>query len=99
MNNPEESPQPTREIATRLLPSCRCGHSQAGNWPNRAGQEWLVVKPEEPGGNEPPLVEYECLACHRRYRLRGTRLLEVLPDGSERPYMREGRYGRWLSSR
>jgi hypothetical protein len=98
MNDPESPLPPTRDIATRLLPSCRCGHSQAGNWPNRAGQEWLVVKPE-PKENEPPLVEYECLACHRHYRLRGPRFLEVLPDDSERPYMREGRYGRWLSCR
>ena len=39
------------------------------------------------------------LTCRRRYHLRATKLYEVLADGSERPYMREGRYGRWLSCR
>ena len=99
MKDPESPLPPTREIETRLLPSCRCGHAQSGKWPNRAGEEWLVVKPAEAKETEPPLIEYECVACHRRYRLRGPRFQEVLPDGSERPYMREGRYGRWLSCR
>jgi hypothetical protein len=31
--------------------------------------------------------------------LRGPKFYEVLADGSERAYMREGRYGRWLSCR
>jgi hypothetical protein len=58
-----------------------------------------MVKPEEAEAPEPALVEYECLNCHRRYRLRGPKLYEVLADGAERAYMREGRYGRWLSCR
>ncbi len=58
-----------------------------------------MVKPEESESKELSLVEYECLRCRRRYRLRGPKLCEVLPDGSERAYMREGRYGRWLSCR
>jgi hypothetical protein len=58
-----------------------------------------VVKPAEPTPQEPPLIEYECVACRRRYRLRETKLYEVLSDDSERAYMREGRYGRWLSCR
>jgi len=99
MNDPASPLPPTREIATRLLPACRCGHARSGNWPNRAGEDWLAVKPTDPKENEPPLIEYECLACRRRYRLRGPKLHEVLADGSERPYMREGRYGRWLSCR
>ncbi len=99
MKDPNAPLSPTREIATRLLPACRCGHAQAGNWPQRAGEEWLVIKPTEAKENEPPLIEYECVACHRRYRLREKRLQEVLSDGSERAYMREGRYGRWLSCR
>jgi hypothetical protein len=90
---------PTREIATRLLPHCRCHQSPPANWPANAGETWLVVKPAESESGEPPLVEYECLTCRRRYRLRGTKLCEVLTDGTERPYMREGRYGRWLSCR
>jgi hypothetical protein len=89
----------TREIATRLLPHCHCRQSQPANWPSQAGDNWLVVKPAEPEPNQPSLTEYECLTCHRRYRLRGTRFCEVLTDGSERPYMREGKYGRWLSCR
>jgi hypothetical protein len=97
MTHPESSLSPTREIATRLLPACRCGHAHSGNWPGRPGEDWLVVKPSEPKPDEPPLVEYECVACRRRYRLRDTKLYEVLPDGAERAYMREGRYGRWLS--
>ncbi len=58
-----------------------------------------MVKPESAEANKPTLIEYECIACRRRYRLRDTKFLEVLADGSERPYMREGRYGRWLSCR
>lgn len=99
MTTPDPSLPATREIAPRLLPACRCGHAQSGKWPDRAGEDWLVVKPAEPPPNEPALIEYECLACHRRYRLRGPKFQEVLPDGAERPYMREGRYGRWLSCR
>lgn len=101
MTTPDKSLPPTREVAPRLLPACRCGHShaQAGNWPGRAGEDWLLVKPEDPKPGEPPLIEYECLACRRRYRLRDSKLYEVLPDGAERAYMREGRYGRWLSCR
>ncbi len=99
MTTPDSALPPTREIATRLLPACRCGHAQTGNWPSHGGEDWLVVKPAEAQPNEPPLVEYECLACHRRYRLRGPKFCEVLTDGAERPYMREGRYGRWLSCR
>ena len=57
------------------------------------------MKPAEPEPNQPPLVEYECLTCQRRYRLRETKFFEVMSDGSERAYMREGRYGRWLSCR
>jgi hypothetical protein len=89
----------TREIETRLLPNCHCRQAQTGKWPSQAGESWLVVKPTEPEADQPALIEYECLTCHRRYRLRGTKLCEVLTDGSERPYMREGRYGRWLSCR
>jgi len=99
MTSLNPSLQATREIATRLLPRCHCLQSQSGNWPNQAGENWLVVKPEEPEPNQPPLIEYECLTCHRRYRLRGNKFCEVLTDGSERPYMREGKYGRWLSCR
>jgi hypothetical protein len=58
-----------------------------------------LVKPEDAEPQDPPLIEYECLTCHRRYRLRGPKFYEVLADGSERAYMREGRYGRWLSCR
>ena len=90
---------PTREIAIRLLPACHCRQSPSGNWPSRSADEWLLVKPEETQEQEPPLIEYECLACRRRYRLRGTKFCEVLTNGTERPYMREGRYGRWLSCR
>ena len=99
MTSPNPSLPATREIATRLLPHCHCRQSQPANWPSQAGDNWLVVKPEEPEPNQPPLTEYECLTCHRRYRLRGTKFCEVLTDGSERPYMREGKYGRWLSCR
>jgi hypothetical protein len=89
----------TREIATRLLPPCHCRQSPSGNWPAQAGEGWLLVKPDEAKPQDPPLVEYECLNCRRHYRLRGPKLFEVMPDGSERAYMREGRYGRWLSCR
>ena len=97
---PSDAPLPaTREIAPRLLPLCHCRQSPSGNWPTSAGENWLLVKPEEAEAKEPPIVEYECLTCHRRYRLRGPKFYEVLADGSERAYMREGRYGRWLSCR
>jgi hypothetical protein len=59
----------------------------------------MLVKPEDAESKEPPIIEYECLTCHRRYRLRGPKFYEVLADGIERAYMREGRYGRWLSCR
>jgi hypothetical protein len=99
MTSPNPSLPATREIATRLLPHCHCRQSHPANWPSQAGDNWLVVKPTEPEPNQPPLTEYECLTCHRRYRLRDTKFCEVLADGSERPYMREGKYGRWLSCR
>jgi hypothetical protein len=89
----------TREIALRLLPQCHCRQSPSGEWAKRPEDNWLLVKPDEAEAKEPGQIEYECLACHRRYRLRGPKLYEVLPDGSERAYMREGRYGRWLSCR
>ena len=69
------------------------------NWPADAQNRWLMIKPSEEEQKEAGLVEYECLSCHRRYRLRGTKLYEVLADGSERAYMRQGQYGRWLSRR
>ena len=99
MTAPDPSAPATREIETKLLPHCRCGQVQSGNWQSRPGEDWLVVKPEESEAKEPSLVEYECLRCRRRYRLRGPKLYEVLADGTERAYMREGRYGRWLSCR
>jgi hypothetical protein len=99
MTSPDASLPATREIAIRLLPRCHCRQTQPANWPNQAEENWLFVKPAEPDPNQPPLVEYECLTCRRRYRLRGTKLYEVMSDGSERAYMREGRYGRWLSCR
>lgn len=99
MNAPDLSLPPTREIATRLLPQCHCHQPRPSNWPVHAGANWLVVKDTETAPNEPPLIEYECLNCHRRYRLRAAKLFEVLADGTERAYMREGRYGRWLSCR
>ena len=99
-----QTPPPTRELPARLLPPCRCGKTQTGNWPTGSENHWLLIKPKE---GEPPevppkeaqLIEYECLSCNRRYRLRGPKLYEVLTDGSERAYMRQGQYGRWLSCR
>ena len=99
MNTPTPTPPATRELPVKELPSCRCGKQQSGNWPTEAENRWLLVKPTETEQKEPALIEYECLSCHRRYRVRGTKLYEVLPDGSERPYMRQGQYGRWLSCR
>ena len=99
MTAPNASVPATREIATRLLPPCHCRQSPSGNWPSRPEDGWLVVKPEQAESKEPPVIEYECLTCRRRYRLRGPKLYEVLAEGLERAYMREGRYGRWLSCR
>lgn len=97
---PSTAPLPaTREVALRLLPACHCRQSPSGNWPSRSQDDWLLVKPEGADSAEPPVVEYECLHCRRRYRLRGSKLYEVMADGAERAYMREGRYGRWLSCR
>ncbi|HEY5911362.1 MAG TPA: hypothetical protein VJA21_12235 [Verrucomicrobiae bacterium] len=95
----------TREVPTKLLPACRCGKSQSSSkWPGGAEERWLVLRPgeadkEETEPKEAEHIEYECLSCSRRYRLRGAKLYEVLTDGSERPYMRQGQYGRWLSCR
>src|SRR4029077_10299130 len=104
INEPTEA---TREVPVKVLPACRCGKSQSGNWTGGPAQQWLLLKPAEakeseskdskPG--EPGLIEYECLSCHRRYRLRGTKFYEVTSDGAERAYMRQGQYGRWLSCR
>jgi len=101
------SPDPipaTREVPIKLLPPCRCGQSGSGKWPRGTEDRWLVLGPndaekKETEQKEAQLIEYECLSCRRRYRLRGAKLYEVLTDGSERPYMRQGRYGRWLSCR
>ena len=99
MNTPTSTPPATRELPIKDLPTCRCAKQQAGNWPTEAQNRWLLVKPDESEQKEKGLVEYECLSCHRHYRLREAKFYEVLPDGSERAYMREGRYGRWLSCR
>jgi len=99
MKTPASTTEPTREVPIKDLPACRCGKQQSGNWPTEAQNRWLMVKPAQEEAKEPALVEYECLSCRRRYRLRGKHLQEVLPDGSERAYMRQGQYGRWLSCR
>jgi hypothetical protein len=99
MKSPDAPLPATREIALRLLPPCHCRQSPSGKWPSNASENWLLVKPEEAESKESGLIEYECLACHRRYRLRGPKFHEVMADGTERAYMREGRYGRWLSCR
>jgi len=99
MKTPEKQPLPTRELPTNELPPCRCGRQQSGQWTGGSVSHWLMAKPEGSDQTEPGLIEYECLSCKRRYRLRGNRFLEVLASGSERPYMRLGQYGRWLSLR
>lgn len=109
MKSTNEPLEATREIPSKLLPACRCGKSQSGNWTGGASQQWLLLKPGEAEPKEPEakdsqpqesgLIEYECLSCHRRYRLRGTKFYEVTPEGVERAYMRQGQYGRWLSCR
>ena len=99
MNSPTDPIPATRELPANHLPACRCGKQQSGNWPGGSASHWLTIKQDEPEHQEPALIEYECLACNRRYRLRDAKLYEVLPDGSERPYMRQGQYGRWLSCR
>lgn len=99
MKSPTTPVPATRELPVKQLPPCRCGKQQSGNWPGGPENHWLVIKPSEPESTEPPLIEYECLSCHRRYRLRDTKLYEVLTDGTERAYMRQGQYGRWLSCR
>ena len=102
---PSVNPIPaTREVPTRLLPPCRCGKSQSSRWPRGAEERWLVLRPneaekKETEQKEAELIEYQCLSCNRRYRLRGVKFYEVLTDGSERSYMRQGQYGRWLSCR
>src|SRR5438874_10554610 len=98
MKTEKETLPPTKELPLKELPPCRCRASQGGNWP--AGEsQWLLVKPTEADEKEPQLIEYECLSCNRRYRVRGNKLFEVARDGSEHAYMRQGRYGRWLSCR
>jgi hypothetical protein len=99
MNTQTSTPEPTRELPIKDLPACRCGKHESGSWPADAQHRWLMIKPDEGEQKEPGLVEYECLSCHRRYRLRGHKLYEVLADGTERAYMRQGQYGRWLSCR
>ncbi len=99
MNTPTNTTSATRELPIKQLPACRCGKQQSGNWPTEAENRWLLIKPGEAEQKEPGLVEYECLLCRRRYRARGNKLYEVLPDGTERAYMRQGQYGRWLSCR
>ena len=76
---PTDAPLPaTREVATRLLPLCHCRQSPSGNWPSHSGEGWLLVKPEDAEPKDPPLIEYECLTCHRRYRLRGPKFYDCL---------------------
>jgi len=99
MNTPTTAPPATRELPMKELPPCRCGRQQSGNWPTEAQKRWLLIKPDETETKEPGPIEYECLSCHRRYRARGAKFYEVLSDGSERAYMRQGQYGRWLSCR
>ena len=85
--NPAPPPLPLPAVPIRQL--AKPALARLGSW----------SKPTEAEAKEPPIIEYECLTCHRRYRLRGPKFYEVLADGSERAYMREGRYGRWLSCR
>jgi len=97
MSTTDKPPEPTRELPIKQLPQCRCGRQQSGKWTGGTESHWLMIKPEGPEVTETGLVEYECLSCKRRYRLRGSKFCEVLPDGAERPYMRLGQYGRWFS--
>lgn len=99
MSTAENEPVPTRELPLKQLPQCHCGRQQSANWTGGSESHWLMIKPEGPDVKEPGLIEYECLSCKRRYRLRGNKFYEVHTDGTERPYLRLGQYGRWLSSR
>src|SRR5436190_5540769 len=99
MKPENETLPPTKELPLKELPPCRCRASQSGTWPAGAENQWLLVKPTDTDEKQPQLIEYECLSCNRRYRLRGNKLFEVARDGSEHAYMRQGRYGRWLSCR
>ncbi len=99
MKPADKEPVPTRELPVAQLPHCRCGQHSRKNLTGGAEKLWLLEKPEGPDVKEKGLIEYECLACNRHYRLRGNRFCEVMTDGSERPYMRLGQYGRWLASR
>ncbi len=97
MKTPSNELEPTREIPIKQLPQCHCGRQQTGNWTGGTESHWMIDKPEGPDQKEAGLIEYVCLSCNRRHRLRGKKLYEVLTDGTERAYMREGQYGRWFS--
>lgn len=71
-------------------PECRCGRCSSAEYE-------FVGMHERTGGDR--TYAYRCPSCGRRYRSEGPRFLEVLPDGSERSYMRASRWGRWARDR
>lgn len=68
-------------IFAKEYPDCACGA--------RGAKTYRFLKMEK----DPLSFDYECLACHRRYRSKNDVFFELVPDGAEKPYMRRSGFG------
>ena len=66
-------------------PICRCGRSQS--------EHYESIGPEQASAES--VFEYRCPVCGREYRQKDNRFWEYMRDGSEVPYMRISKWGRW----
>jgi hypothetical protein len=73
------------KLIFRDRPVCICGSCRSADY------VFLGADSQRP----PIRFDYECPSCHRRYRARDDVFFELAADGSERPYMRQSRFGRW----
>ena len=70
----------------RDRPTCVCGHCRS--------QDYRYLSMDKQSLS----FDYECPFCHRCYRARHGTFYELAADGSERPYMHQSRFGRWLKN-
>jgi hypothetical protein len=66
------------------FPICVCGSCSS--------QDYIFLHRDS---SEAPSSYYKCPSCHRCYRLKGNIVFELISGGTERPYMRQSRFGQW----
>ena len=68
------------------LPVCRCGQTKYGEYEHIPSTE---------GYSKDTWHENRCPKCERRYKSKGTVVMECRADGTLIPYMKVSRWGRW----